>query len=76
MALTCNIDSRGKAVRLRSGIVFLLLAVVLALAWALPGRSTSGWIVAATLAVSGAFSIFEARAGWCAVRAMGIRTRV
>jgi hypothetical protein len=76
MALTCNIDARGKAVRLRSGIVFLLLAVVLALVWALPTRSSFGWIVAGALAVSGAFSIFEARAGWCVVRAMGFKTRV
>jgi hypothetical protein len=24
----------------------------------------------------GAFSLFEARAGWCAVRALGIKTRL
>jgi hypothetical protein len=76
MALACNIDGRGKAVRFRSGLVLLLLAVVVSLVWALPSASTLGWIVVAGLAAGGAFSLFEARAGWCAVRALGFRTRL
>ena len=76
MALACNIDSRGKAVRFRYGVVLLFLAVVLALAWALPTGSGLGWVVAGLLAAAGGFSLFEARAGWCAVRAMGFRTRL
>lgn len=75
MALACNIDSRGKAMRFRSGLILLLVAVILALAWALPTGSTLAWVVAAVVAGAGAFSLFEARAGWCAVRAMGFRTR-
>ena len=76
MALACNIDARGKAVRLRFGFILLLVAVALAVLWALPTGSTLGWIVSAAVAAGGAFSLFEARAGWCALRALGVRTRV
>ena len=75
MKLTCNIDAAGKAVRFRSGLVLLVVAVVVSLAWALPTRSPLGWIVAASLALAGGFSLFEARAGWCVIRALGFRTR-
>lgn len=33
------------------------------------------WVVVAVLAGFGAFGIYEARKGWCAVRAMGINTK-
>ena len=33
------------------------------------------WLIVAGLALMGAFSVFEARAGWCVVRAMGIKTK-
>ncbi len=76
MPLTCNIDARGKRVRLLAGIGFMVAGVVLALVWAMRSESALGWIVAGAMFVVGGFSIFEARAGWCAVRAMGFRTRV
>jgi hypothetical protein len=76
MALQCNIDSRGKRARLISGIVMLTMALIVAGAWAWPARSALGWAVAAVLLTVGAFTIFEARAGWCALRAMGFKTRV
>jgi hypothetical protein len=76
MALACNIDARGKAVRFRSGLIMMMIAVLVSLLWALPTRSTVAWIVTAALAAMGAFSLFEARAGWCAVRALGIKTRL
>ncbi len=76
MALACNIDGRGRAVRLRFGFVLLLLAAGLSVLWPLNTGSTLGWVVSAALAAGGAFALFEARAGWCAVRALGIRTRV
>ena len=37
--------------------------------------SIGWWAVAASIA-GGTFSIWEARAGWCVVRAMGFKTRV
>jgi hypothetical protein len=74
MALQCNIDSRGRVARLVYGIVMMAAAVVIAFAWAIPSGSVWAWVVTASLAVAGAFGIFEARAGWCAVRAMGFKT--
>jgi hypothetical protein len=76
MNFACNIDARGKAVRLRLGLIELALAAVVALAVALPFDSSFAWGIAAMLALLGAFSIFEARAGWCALRALGFHTRV
>jgi hypothetical protein len=72
MPLTCNIDAHGKRARLQSGIVMLLVAVVVAI---LP-LGMFGWIIAGVCLVIGGFCIFEARAGWCALRAMGIRTKL
>jgi hypothetical protein len=76
MSLTCNIDARGKAARLRIGIGGSILGVILLLAWALPSGATLAWMVTIAILGSGAFCIFEARAGWCALRAMGIHTRI
>ena len=76
MKLACNIDARGKAVRLRLGLIELALAALVAVAFALPLGSSFGWGVAAILALAGAFSIFEARYSWCVLRALGFHTRV
>lgn len=73
--MQCNIDSRGKATRLAMGIVLLSVAAVIVavtLLGLVPPRA--GWIAAGMLAVGGGFGIFEARAGWCALRALGVRT--
>ncbi len=75
--LECNIDARGQAARLIAGIGALSFGLVLAIFTmfgVLP--STIGWIVVAGSVFGGAFAIFEARAGWCVVRAMGFKTRL
>ena len=65
MAFVCNIDSRGKAFRLRIGIIALAIGIIdIKYAWLVPIGIISG----------GLFSIFEARMGWCVVRALGFRT--
>lgn len=74
MALTCNIDARGKAARLVIGMVMLFIGLVLLFAWAMPTGAGLAWFVALSVIVSGGFAIFEARAGWCALRAIGVRT--
>jgi hypothetical protein len=74
MALTCNIDRRGKIARLIYGIVLIVAAVAISVFWAIPSGGWLGWTIAAILFASGVFSIFEARKGWCAVRAIGFRT--
>src|SRR5947208_3324012 len=76
MALTCNIDSRGRVARLIWGLLFLLIGVGAALLWAWGSGSWVRWGVSIVCLLSGAFAVFEARKGWCAVRAMGIRTPV
>lgn len=73
---TCNIDARGKRLRLLGGLALLALAAVLAFAWALPTGSLVAWIVSVATLLSGAFMVYEARAGWCALRAMGVKTPV
>jgi hypothetical protein len=76
MGLTCNIDAKGRAVRLVSGIVLLIVAAVLAVVWAWPGGSWLAWAFTAAVAAGGAFQVFEGWGGWCVLRAMGIRTRL
>ncbi len=75
MILACNINARGKKVRLIIGILLLLAAILVGIA-ALVWPFFIFWIIAAVLAAAGGFCVFEARAGWCAVRAMGFKTRV
>ena len=77
MALECNIDAKGKAVRLLSGIVFILIGFFGLVAQYfelinLPLSTLGGM----AMILGGGFAVFEARAGWCALRAMGIKTPI
>ena len=76
MPLTCNIDARGKRARLIYGLLMFAIGVVLLFALALPYNSLWPWVLTIFCLLSGAFAIFEARAGWCIVRAMGFKTRM
>ena len=76
MPLTCNIDAKGRAVRLIIGAVALAAGVLMAAAWAWPSGTWLAWAASATVTIYGAFAIFEGLAGWCIVRAMGFKTRV
>jgi len=75
VALECNIDARGKAYRLRIGIIAITMGIILAI---FPFSYFVGfsihWIIPAGVIFGGAFAIFEARAGWCVARAIGFRT--
>ena len=75
--MQCNIGAKGKAVRLRFGIKALVAAAVLG-GFILGGimTSTYWWYLFGAITFSGAFTIFEARAGWCVVRAMGFKTPI
>ena len=73
--MQCNIDAKGRAVRLVWGgmlVLCSLLLGVLAVVGVLVGWWV--WALAGVLLVGGAFAVFEARKGWCLLRAMGIRT--
>ncbi len=73
--MQCNIDARGKAARLKMGILALIGSLILSgliLGGVFEGQIW--WFMAGSSAIGGAFAIFEARAGWCIVRAMGFKT--
>ena len=74
MTLQCNIDARGRVVRLVYGIVLVVVGIAMALLWALPRGTAWPWVVSALVMAGGAFAVFEARAGWCVIRAMGFKT--
>jgi membrane-bound ClpP family serine protease len=75
MALRCNIDAKGKLIRLIYGVALVLIGAVLMLAWALRGGGGAfAWLVSIVAMLGGAFAIFESRKGWCAIRAMGLKT--
>ncbi len=62
-----NIDTKGRLLR---GTMAVLLFVGAGF-----GFAAAFWL-GLVLAVSGAFVLFEALRGWCALRACGIKTRV
>jgi hypothetical protein len=76
MPLSCNIDAKGKAVRLIYGVILLAGGIALGLFWARGSESPFRWIVSMALGAAGAFAIFESRKGWCALRAMGFKTSI
>jgi hypothetical protein len=74
MALQCNIDSRGKVARFIYGVVLLFAGCALIWFWAWNSQSIMRWALSIACGSMGAFSIFEARAGWCVIRAIGMKT--
>jgi len=71
----CNIDAKGKAARFLGGVASILGALVLAALLATETLSLGfGWYAVAGAIFGGGFAIYEARAGWCIVRAIGIKT--
>tara|TARA_B100000575_G_scaffold245476_1_gene210068 strand:- start:1162 stop:1359 length:198 start_codon:yes stop_codon:yes gene_type:complete len=61
--------------RLYTGIVAIAFGLALALLTTLSVLPiTLGWIAVAGSILGGAFAIFEARKGWCIVRAIGFKT--
>ena len=77
MSRVCNIDSKGKVVRFITGIIAVFSGLIMALMITqnvLP--SEIYWVPVIGSIIGGTFSIWEARAGWCVVRAMGIKTPI
>jgi uncharacterized membrane protein len=75
MKLTSNIDRRGRKARLIGGILVDMCGAALIVMGLFSDRTgiLIGGIVAS---VFGSFMIFEAANGWCALRAMGIKTQL
>jgi len=76
MPPTCNIDARGKLARLIYGLLTIAAGILVTVFWAIPAGGWLPWTVVGLLLAAGAFGIYEARAGWCVVRAMGFKTRM
>jgi|TARA_B100001094_G_scaffold246457_1_gene243110 hypothetical protein len=76
MVLECNIDAAGKAARLRVGILACAGGLLLAAITAVGIAPSVLWWGALGSIVGGSFAVWEARAGWCIVRAMGFKTPV
>ena len=74
--MQCNIDAKGKAARMTGGIITTLIGVVFLILTLLGVVGTWGWAASVCTLIGGGFQIFEARAGWCVLRAMGIKTPV
>jgi len=75
--MQCNIDSKGKAVRLISGLAVVSVGLTI-LGLEVYGVMTGRWAwgLAVVLMGVGAFQIWEGWCGWCVLRAMGFKTRV
>tara|TARA_B100001996_G_scaffold381146_1_gene369990 strand:+ start:360 stop:590 length:231 start_codon:yes stop_codon:yes gene_type:complete len=76
MALECNIGAAGKAARLRLGLLGVSGGVVLGILTAVGFLPSLAWWGVLGSIAGGSFAIWEARAGWCIVRAMGFKTPV
>ncbi len=75
MTKQCNINSRGKAVRLAGGIVIILLAcMVVGLIIFGVVNGVLPWVVAISLLAFGLFALYEGWSGWCVLRAIGVKT--
>ena len=73
--MQCNINAKGKAVRLLIGTASLVAGLALLGWW---WTQSAEWALYTGLGATagGAFGIFEGAAGWCAVRAMGFKTPI
>lgn len=73
--MECNIDDVGKAMRLKLGIVAVLAGLGISVGFFLMNFNFGiEWIIPLGIIGGGAFSMFEGWAGWCVVRAIGIKT--
>lgn len=78
MGFTCNIDRSGRRARAAAGFALLAMALGAFVGAALTAGTVRTALVIAgvSLVIGGAFCLFEAANSWCAIRAMGFRTRL
>ncbi len=75
--MECNIDAKGREVRVIAGLVVALLGLAVMVLAATGGiTGIWPWFVGAAALLGGGFAMFEGWAGWCALRAMGFRTKI
>lgn len=78
MARECNIDARGKFVRLVGGSISLFFGITAAGLLMLDVVPSNWFTISSTIGLfaGGALGIYEGRSGWCVARAMGIWTPI
>lgn len=70
--MTCNIDRTGRRIRAFTGVGLIVATIVW---YALgPGAPWTVHALQALLAIGGTFAVYEGLVGWCAIRAMGVKT--
>ena len=75
MERECNIDAKGKLFRLTVGIFSVFSGIVIISLFNLNIFISEGILIMGLFSIRGGlFAIWEAREGWCLVRAIGIRT--
>jgi len=72
----CNIDAKGKAVRLIGGILTVVASIIIAglIEFSVIPSGQISWLTVIAMMFGGLFAIYEGRTGWCVVRAMGFKT--
>ncbi len=77
MALECNIEARGKFVRLVFG-AFAIIGSLPILALIMYGviDTRIGWLLVVMAWAGGALGIFEGWSGFCIARGLGFRTPI
>ncbi len=73
--MQCNLDQRGRKVRLGWCVLCLIVAVALAALHLLDVLTGWGWWIGiVALITSAALGYYAYRKGWCLMRAMGFKT--
>jgi hypothetical protein len=71
----CNIDAKGKLFRFTMGIFSILSGIVIISLFNFNMLISEEILVMGFFSIiGGLFAIWEAREGWCIVRAIGIKT--
>ena len=77
MVMECNIDARGKALRLFGGLASILGGLCIAgVAHLDIVELPYLWYASACMVAGGSLGVFEGWSGWCVARAMGIWTPI
>ncbi len=71
----CNINQKGQVVRFIGGMCLFFLGFILFMV-ALPGNGVWWRLVQGAMMLVGIFVLTEGALGWCALRALGFKTRI
>ena len=75
--MKCNIGTKGRTMRLILGVLTMLGGFILGISsYQEVINYPNIWLIVCALIGGGAFAIFEARKGWCIVRAAGFKTPI